>query len=82
MSVRVILTPIIKHILALSTWGQKCIFSDLQPKEISNFDLGHPVDHLLQVKGVSSSHFHTHFLQDLESRSTVSDLKTESLRSS
>ena len=32
-----------KRILALPTWCQKCIFSELQPKEISNFDLGHPV---------------------------------------
>ena len=30
-------------ILALPTLGQKCIFSELQPKQISNFDLGHPV---------------------------------------
>ena len=32
-----------KHILALPSWGQKCIFSELQPFEIANFDLGHPV---------------------------------------
>ena len=32
-----------KHILALPTWGQKCIFTELQPFEIANFDLGHPV---------------------------------------
>ena len=32
-----------KHILALPTWGQKCVFSELQPFEIANFDLGHPV---------------------------------------
>ena len=32
-----------KYILALPTWGQKCIFSELQPFELANFDLGHPV---------------------------------------
>ena len=32
-----------KHILALPTWGQKCIFTLLQPFELANFDLGHPV---------------------------------------
>ena len=35
-------TPL-KRILALPTWGQKCIVSELKPKDISNFDLGHPV---------------------------------------
>ena len=30
-------------ILALPTYGQKCIFPELHPKNISNFDLGHPV---------------------------------------
>ena len=32
-----------KHILALPTCGQKFILSELQPFEIANFDLGHPV---------------------------------------
>ena len=32
-----------KHILALLTWGQKCVFSELKLFEITNFDLGHPV---------------------------------------
>ena len=32
-----------KRILALLTQHQKCIFSELQSKQISNFDLGHPV---------------------------------------
>ena len=32
-----------KHILALPTWGQKCIFSESLPIELANFDLGHPV---------------------------------------
>ena len=35
-------TPL-KRILALPTWGQKCIVLELQLKDISNFDLGHPV---------------------------------------
>ena len=35
--------PPLKHILALPIWGHKCIFSELQPFEIANFDLGHPV---------------------------------------
>ena len=33
----------LKHILALPTWGQKCVFSELWPFELANFDLGHPV---------------------------------------
>ena len=33
----------LKRILTLPTWGQKCIVSELYPKDISNFDLGHPV---------------------------------------
>ena len=32
-----------KHILALPIQGQICISFELQPKQISNFDLGHPV---------------------------------------
>ena len=32
-----------KHILALTTWGQKRLFTELQPFELENFDLGHPV---------------------------------------
>ena len=39
-----------KHILALPIQGQKCIFSELQPKQISNFDLGHPVNYLVSLK--------------------------------
>ena len=31
-----------KHILALSSYGQKCIFPELQPFELANFDSGHP----------------------------------------
>ena len=37
------LTPL-KRILALQTWDQKCISRELQPFELANFDLGHPVD--------------------------------------
>ena len=35
--------PLLKHILALPTWGQKRTQTELQPIEIGNFDLGHPV---------------------------------------
>ena len=35
--------PPLKHILALPTWGQKRIVSELWSFEIKNFDLGHPV---------------------------------------
>ena len=35
--------PPLKHILALSTWGQKSFVSELQPFEKGNFDLSHPV---------------------------------------
>ena len=34
---------LLKHIFALPTWGQKCKQTELQPFEIGNFDLGHPV---------------------------------------
>ena len=30
-------------ILALPTWGQKCILMELQSFEVANFDLDHPV---------------------------------------
>ena len=33
----------LKHILALPTWGQKYLVSELQSFEIRNFDLVHPV---------------------------------------
>ena len=35
--------PLLKHILALPTWGQKWTQTELQPFEIGNFDLGHLV---------------------------------------
>ena len=38
-----------KHILAVPTWGQKCVFSQLQPFELANFDLGHPVSKSLII---------------------------------
>ena len=34
--------PPLKHILALPTWGQKCLISELWPFEIKYFELGHP----------------------------------------
>ena len=34
---------LLKHILALSIWSQKCVFSQLQPLDLTNFDLDHPV---------------------------------------
>ena len=42
-----------KHILALPTWGQKCLFSELQPIEIKNFDWGHPVLTYLRILMIS-----------------------------
>ena len=33
-----------KPILTLQTWGQKCFDSDSDPFEITDFDLGHPVN--------------------------------------
>ena len=39
--------------MALPTWGQKCIVLELEPKDISNFDLGHPV--LIQSKILNNS---------------------------
>ena len=41
--------PPLKHILALPTWGQKSLISELQPFEKGNFDLGHPVDHFDEI---------------------------------
>ena len=35
--------PPLKHILALPTWGQKCLVSEIEQIEKANFDLGHPV---------------------------------------
>ena len=35
--------PLLKHILALPIWGQKCTQTEVQSFEIGNFDLGHPV---------------------------------------
>ena len=35
--------PPLKHILALPTWGQKCLVSEIEQIEKVNFDLGHPV---------------------------------------
>ena len=35
--------PPLKRILALPAWGQKCLILEVQPFEIKNFDLGHPV---------------------------------------
>ena len=35
--------PTLKRILALWTWGQKSLVSELWPFEKGNFDLGHPV---------------------------------------
>ena len=36
--------PPLKHILALPIQGQKCIVLEVQPFEITEFDLGHPVN--------------------------------------
>ena len=36
--------PPLKPILTLQTWGQKCFVSELEPFEITDFDLGHPVN--------------------------------------
>ena len=41
--------PPLKHILALPTWGQKCIVLEVQPFGITDFDLGHPVQNLLYL---------------------------------
>ena len=32
----------LSHILALPTWGQKCLVSEIEQIEKVNFDLGHP----------------------------------------
>ena len=44
-----------QHILALPTWGQKCLVSELQPLAKSNFDLGHPVE--VQKLRLFKTHF-------------------------
>ena len=38
--------PPLKHILALPTWGQKCLVSEIEQIEKVNFDLGHPVGNM------------------------------------
>ena len=35
--------PLLKHILALPTFGEICTNLEMEPFEITNFDLGHPV---------------------------------------
>ena len=40
--------PPLKPILALPTWGQMWILSELWVLEKGNFDLGHPVDRKLE----------------------------------
>ena len=35
--------PPLKHILALTIWDQICTNVEIEPFEITNFDLGHPV---------------------------------------
>ena len=42
--------PPLKRILALPTWGQKSLISELQPFEKGNFDLGHPVPILFEIR--------------------------------
>ena len=42
--------PLLKPILALPTCGQICIVLELQPFEIPDFDLGHPVNYFNQLK--------------------------------
>ena len=43
------LSPL-KCILALLTLGQKSLISELQPFEKGNFDLGHPVPILFEIR--------------------------------
>ena len=38
--------PPLKHILALPIWGQICTNLEVEPFEITNFDLGHPVSQM------------------------------------
>ena len=37
-------------------WGQKCLVSELQPFEISNLGLGHPVDDHVTLRIVNEKH--------------------------
>ena len=37
-------------------WGQKCLVSELQPFEISNLGLGHPVDDHVTLRIVNEQH--------------------------
>ena len=41
--------PPLKPILALPTWGQICLVSEIHPFEIKNLDLGHPVKQSVRV---------------------------------
>ena len=71
------LSPL-KRILALPTWGQKCLIPELQPFEIKNFDLGHPVlvnlykSVLLSFRmGLKCKHNKLEYLAGLQSRHSI-----------
>ena len=49
--------PPLKPILALPTWGQMWILSELWVLEKGNFDLGHPVQNLTVINNDSDQYF-------------------------
>ena len=51
--------PPFKPILTLPTWGQICIVLAVEPFEIKNFDLGHPV--LSSTRKTAIINFKTQF---------------------
>ena len=50
--------PPLKPILALPTWGQMWILSELWVLEKGNFDLGHPVWREIQGSFLRQNFFH------------------------
>ena len=59
-----------KHILALPTWGKKCVFSELKPFELANFDLGHPV----VISGTIQFTYFINFFKNHASGSLISSI--------
>ena len=68
-----------KQILALPTWGQKSISSDLYPVEYANFDSGQPVACSLKVKRIQMGTNKTQRIEilDDENKMTENDFQNE-----
>ena len=74
----------VKHILALPTWRQKCTFTELQPFLLAKYSLCHPVQNAFQNStklnlsyendaGTDSNWFETSLNQFFKSLTMMSD---------